>query len=116
MVVIRCIICNKQIEKSSYAHKNICGSECFAIDYWNDKVLLQDNPRVVRVNGEHYYIGKESLEKNNNNKSFNGFGGRKFVVKFFDGRFVKTTNLWHNGKIPKEFRKSLPDNAEFVEA
>ena len=106
---MKCVICNKEIEKSSYYDKIICSSECFMIDFWNEKVNDKNNINVVRAEGEQYYIGNE-----NNNNSFRGFGGRKFVVKFFDGREVVSTNLWYNGAIPEDFKERLLDNAEFV--
>jgi hypothetical protein len=30
--------------------------------------------------------------------------------------FVKTTNLWHRGKVPARWSKSLPEDAEFRSA
>ena len=54
---MQCIICGKEVDKSSYSHKIICSSE---------------------------------------------------------GRIVKSTNLWHNGTIPENFRDVLTDNAEFI--
>jgi endogenous inhibitor of DNA gyrase (YacG/DUF329 family) len=106
---LQCIICGKEIEKSSYSHKIICSSECFHIDFWNDNVEIKDDPKVVRVNGEQYYIGKE-----NSHSLFRGFGGSKYIIKFFDGREVVSTNLWYNGKIPDSHKELLPDNAEFI--
>jgi hypothetical protein len=106
---LQCIICGREIDESKYSHKIICSSECFHIDFWNDNVEIKDDPKVVRVNGEQYYIGKE-----NSRSSFRGFGGNKFTIKFFDGREVVSTNLWYNGKIPKDYKELLPDNAEFI--
>ncbi len=81
-------------------------------DFWKSKVEIKDNPNVARINGVHYFIGDEN-EKGTN--SFRGFDGKKFKIKFNDGREVETTNLWYNGKIPKEYEKDLPDNAIFIE-
>jgi len=106
---MKCIICGKEIEKSSYYHKVICSSECFGIDFWNDWVEKKDDPRVARIDGTHYYIGNE-----NEKGSFRGFGGRKFKIRFNDGREVITTNLWHQGEISNDFKEKLPDNAVFV--
>lgn len=106
---MKCIICDKEIEKSSYSHKIICSRECFHIDFWNDNVAIKDDLKVVRIKGEQYYIGKEDSRS-----PFRGFGGRKNIIKFFDGREVNTTNLWFNGKIPEDYKELLPDNAEFV--
>ena len=106
---MNCIICNKEIEKSRFSHKIICGDKCFKIDFWNDKVKVKDDPRTARISGRHYHISEE-----NSRSPFKGFGGCKSVIKFFDGREVITTNLWHNGEIPESHRGLLPDNAEFI--
>lgn len=108
---MNCVICNKEIEKSSFDHKVICSDECFYIDFWNDKVKIKDNPRTVRIDGKHYHISNENSEN-----PFRGFGGHKNVIRFFDGREVVSTNLWHNGTIPESHRELLPDNAEFIKS
>ena len=105
---MQCIICNKEIDKSRYSNKILCSTECFMIDYWNDRVK-DINPKVAIIKGEHYTIGNEK-EKG----GFRGFGGRKFIINFFDGRIVETTNLWYQGVIPEDFKDSLPDNAQFI--
>ena len=106
---MNCVICNKEIEESSYSHKIICSDECFYVDFWNDKVKIKNDTRTARINEKHYHIGEE-----NSNSSFRGFGGDKCVIKFFDGREVVTTNLWHNGTIPESHKELLPDNAKFI--
>lgn len=88
----------------------MCSSECFHVNYWNEKIEDKDNPKVVRIDGTQYYIGKET-----GNHGFKGYGGRKFKIKFFDGRIVETTSLWHNGDIPEEHKNMLADNAEFIQ-
>jgi hypothetical protein len=72
---------------------------------------LAKHPSFVRANGRHYIIGDE---EGNLVFGMRGFGGERFIVKFHDGRIVKTTNLWAQGVIPERFRDRLPDNAEFV--
>lgn len=106
---MNCIICGKEIEKSSYSHKVLCSSECFDIDYWNDQVKDKNDPRIVRINGEQYYIENENLKS-----SFRGFGGRKYKIRLFSGIEITTTNLWYNGEIPESHKELLPDNAEFI--
>lgn len=81
---------------------------CFKCCFWAAKVKIRDKPNVVRIEGYHYQIGNEGSDL-----AFRGFGGRKFVVLFDDGRRVETTNLWHQGKIPEYFKERLPDNAKF---
>lgn len=106
---MNCIICGKEIKKSSYTNAILCSSECFHINFWNEKVEGKDDPRVVRIKGEQYYIGDE-----NSTSYFRGCGGAKFKIRFFDDREVTTTNLWYNGTIPDSHKELLPDNAEFV--
>ena len=108
---MKCVVCDKEIIESRFSHKVICSDECFYIDFWNDKVKIKDNIHTVRIDGRHYHIGNENSKSTS---SLRGFGGDKFTIKFFDGREVSTTNLWHNGTIPESHRKLLPDNAEFV--
>jgi len=83
---------------------------CFHCNFWNEKVAIKDEPRVVRIDGVHYSIGVE----NENIRSFRGFGGRYFKIEFFDGRIVETTNLWCQGTISVYFKHLLPDNAKFI--
>ena len=82
---------------------------CFGCAYWTLKVELKDDQSSVRIDGVQYFIGSEI------NKAFSGFGGHEFNIRFFDGRLVKTNNLWHNGTIPAQFRTKLTDNAEFLD-
>jgi hypothetical protein len=106
---MNCIICGKEIEKSSFTNAVLCSSECFHINFWNEKVEERDDPRIVRVDGKQYYIGNED-----DSSHFRGFGGTRFVIQFFDGRKVISTNLWYNGEIPESHKELLPDNAEFI--
>lgn len=65
----------------------------------------------IRVNGGHYLDGGQR----GGNTTWNGFGGRIFRVRMFDGREFETNNMWFQGNIPQHFRERLPDNAEFIE-
>ncbi len=105
---MKCIVCNKEINKSMFNNAILCSSECFHINFWNELADIKDDPHVVRVDGVHYYIGNETQ------RGTRGFGGAKFHIKFFDGREVITTNLWHNGTIPESHKELLPDNAIFL--
>ena len=79
---------------------------CFTCHHWARLLELADDPKTVRAKGHHYRIGPEG-------EPFSGFAGTKFVVKFYDGRVVTTTNLWHQGEIPERFRGRMLDNAVF---
>lgn len=106
---MNCIICEKKIEKSSYTNAILCSSECFYFHFWNEKVEAKNNPMIARINGKQYHISDE-----NSKSFFRGFGGLKLKIRFFDGREIVTTNLWHNGVISESHKKLLPDNAEFI--
>jgi hypothetical protein len=85
------------------------GNNCFDCSFWVRKINLtgEDIARRVVVEGQHYMVAPED-------GSFKGFGGRRFHIRFFDGREIDTGNLWHQGIIPVRFREAMPDNAVFV--
>ena len=105
----KCVICGKEIERSQYTNKVICSSECYEVDFWNDMLLIKDDPNTVRIDGTHYIIGYEKQDG-----GFRGFCGRKFKIEFFDGRIIDTTNLWYQGEIKEGYKELLPDNAKFI--
>jgi hypothetical protein len=109
--MLKCENCGKEIEKSNYMHYTVCSNNCFTDMFWKDKIEIKDDPRTVRINGQHFYIGKEDKK---GNPEWRGFAGKLFIIKFNDRRIVKTTNLWYNGTIPEKFRKELQDNAELM--
>lgn len=84
---------------------------CFNCHYWQLRVEMRDNPRMIRVDGTVYVVGKESPKERS---AFRGFGGAPFyILRHGENVPFKTTNLWHNGKIPEHFKSLLPDNASF---
>ena len=86
---------------------------CYNCNFWVDKLEQSDNINVARIDNNHYTIGKED-----DNRGFRGHAGRQFKIKFYKDRYsgnpITTTNLWHQGEIPKRFRPFLPNNAEFI--
>jgi hypothetical protein len=89
---------------------------CFECNFWFDKLELTKRGYhtvpgdLVRVEGVHYVIGQSRPA----GTPFLGHGGRKFKIRFNDGREEMTNNLWCQGTIPEHFRKQLPDNATFI--
>ncbi|WP_067184506.1 hypothetical protein [Microtetraspora niveoalba] len=67
-----------------------------------------DLTKRVVVDNVHYLIG-------DGKGSFQGFGGRRVDIEFFDGRKVTTTDLWHQGTVPPKWRHRFPNNARFVQ-
>ena len=106
---MKCVICGKEIEKSIYTNDIICSSKCFTKHYWLERVNNISSPNQVVINGCMYQIDREDACS-----AFRGFDGEVFFIEFNDGRIVKTTNLWSNGKIPEEFRDRLKDNAHWL--
>lgn len=103
---MKCVICGKEIEKSSYANKVLCSSACFHEDFWNE-CLDED---AIIVNGECYHDGGRKPE---GYSGFLGHSGREFTIKMLaDGSVINTNNLWYNGEVPEE--RKVPDNAVFV--
>ena len=62
----------------------------------------------VVIDGICYHV----KEENRDNYGFRGFDGRPFKIQLDNGDIYYTTNLWYNGKIPKEYYKG--DNARFI--
>ena len=81
---------------------------CFFCAYWIRQHRQDMSGRTFAiVNGSHYVLCERS-------SLFNGFDGKKYTIRFKDGKVVECNNLWSQGEIPEQFRKDMPDNAEFV--
>lgn len=105
---MKCIICGKQIEKSSYSNAVLCSSECFHVNYWN--TIVKEKHKHVFIKGECMAIGDEDPTNR-----MRGFGGHKFSIKILTtGEIIETTNLWYQGVVPESHKELLPDTAEFV--
>lgn len=98
-----CKVCGKVIPDPAPYSLQICSQTCFYEDFWNEAL---DEDAII-IEGKCYHMEPEKSDS-----TFRGFGGRKFTVKFNDGRVVETTNLWLNGDIPKE--RKVSDNAVFI--
>ena len=109
--MITCNICGKQENPGKFVEESAKDIQrtnlCFECLFWKAKTSIRDRLNVARIDGDHFIINESDTV------SKRGFDGRKFTIKFFDGREITTTNLWHQGKIPEHFRKALEDNAEF---
>lgn len=116
--MVKCVICGKEIKESYYRDEIpiLCGSECFHVNFWNEKAEKYGNgtneyaKTVAIVDGSHYTFHPDV------DVDFRGFGGRQFKIVFHDGRVVQSKNVWHQGTIPQTHKHLLPDNAIFVES
>jgi hypothetical protein len=109
-VVVTCVECQTRHHfdlGDDVAERLVRESCCDSCDFWRQREAMKDDPRVVRVHGQHYLIGEPFL-------CFRGFGGQRFIIEFFDGRRVESDCLWTQGIIPPHFRERMPDNARFV--
>lgn len=81
----------------------------FLKSYWADMADRGTKKEFVPVicNWIHYVIGDED-------SALKGFGGSRFEIKYIDGRIAHTTNLWHQGTIPEDFRHLFTNNASSV--
>ena len=104
-----CEICGQQIEKSMFSNAVLCSAKCHTAHYWLERVKNKDSKTQVVIGDTMYQI-----EPEDDIGAFRGYDGALFYVKFYDGRLVRTTNLWFNGKIPEAFRSLLPPNAELM--
>lgn len=91
--------------------------KCISHATWLHAIQHAWEPAQARIKGHLYDIRPEPIvdKRYPEPTGGKGFGGRPFTIRFFaDNRIVKTENLWSIGPIPEEYRKALPDNAEFV--
>lgn len=97
---MKCSVCGKEIEESSYLDCIVCNSSaCYNTYYWME--IVKENKKEERhfiEDGVVYCIGKENSYGNR------GYGGRLFVFELENGKVFKTTNLWLNGECPEAFR------------
>jgi len=108
-MIYKCVECGESVNSDScFGGKDMESRQlCFNCNFWLGKLPLTN--RHVVIDGGLYFIGNEDK-----GEIFRGFGGRKFTIKRNNGEIIKTTNLWHNGKIPDRFKDKFPDNAEFM--
>lgn len=104
-----CKACGKTYTKK-LSPKAYLEDNCFDCSFWLFKTEYPKDlvERRVIVDGEHFMVSVET------GPGFQGFGGRQFIIQFFDGRLIATNNLWSQGTIPELFREMLPDNAIFL--
>lgn len=107
METYKCKICGKEFTNRRWTTL-VCSDECFEDNYWLERVNDIKNKNRVIIDNSVYYIADE------NACGSRGFDGAIFYIHFFDGREVRTTNLWSNGQIPEKYLKQLPDNARWM--
>ena len=109
-----CTCCGKEDDPDSFINGEtksmmIEKTVCFSCAYWYTKVSTINDPEIAIIDGRYYAVG-HALP----GAGVAGFGGRKFIIKFNDGREVTTFDLWNGSSIPPEFLEMFPDNAKFI--
>lgn len=84
---------------------SVACERCSRNGFWLEKILIMDDPRVVRIGGKHYMLRELRAPRRSTVEAH---------VLFHDGRRASSRKLFHQGEIPSYFRRALPDNAEFV--
>lgn len=76
--------------------------------FWEDQ--LSNRTNAVVIDGDHYRIGDENAPEWSK-----GMGGDEFrILVHKTKKLIITTNLWHQGTIPEEYLKKLPNDASFA--
>jgi hypothetical protein len=111
MMEITCKLCGQEDNckwLEPVRSRMISKQHCFYCNHWDEIAeRFEAGEQFVFVEGKSYMDG-------GNKSSLKGFGGRKFIIKFFNGTILESTNLWTQGIIPERFRTRLKDNAEFT--
>ena len=113
--MLKCKDCGVEGYYTDYVgqEKSIIDSEgvCFSCAFWRVRVpgLKTPAPTTAIIDHRLYTIGPRTEYSRHN-----GMAGRKFVIKFHDGRIVSTRDLWSSGEILEKYRAEIPDNAEFL--
>lgn len=81
---------------------------CFSCNHWRG-IAATKHKRTI-VDGSCYTVCAE-----NASGYFRGFGGAKFIFKNKKtGEITESTNVWHQGTVPPEWKEELPDTHESV--
>lgn len=107
-----CYVCGGVI-KLSYYHKEVLKAKqvCFLCDLWTN---IEVDHYTAIIDNIFYTIKSYVSVKNPKDNFFLGFSGKTFYVKWFDGRVVKSNNVWHGGDVPTIFQHKFSNNAEFI--
>lgn len=107
--IIICSVCGKKQNLNEYASdfsKNLKRYVmCFHCHFWMIDVGASN---YVVIDGAAYSIGEEEWD------GIRGYGGKRFIIKRKNGCIIETTNLWHRGDVPDEFKDKFLDDAVFL--
>lgn len=109
---MKCEICGKEIEKSSYSSAILCSSECFGKHFWNE-IVKDKNNRII-INGNCYVDGGN--KPNAIHTSWLGFEGIEFAIETLEKQEPKVPITIRKSKdlivleCPNCGRESIPRN------
>jgi hypothetical protein len=98
---------------------------CFSCNFWAD-MRRRDNERdsFVVIEGRssntgkvqrwHYSYDANEPWVDTSHRRMLGHGGAVFNVEFFDGRKIRTNNMWCQGIIPLQFWNDFEPNGRLV--
>ena len=93
---------------------------CFHCAFWyniiiTDRSIIENASIPVVVNHTHWsFPSDEPIHiKESNFWSWRPIPTMHYIL-FEDGRIAKTNQLWHQGTVPKEFHKLIPNNDVFI--
>ncbi|MBP5578664.1 MAG: hypothetical protein J6X56_04160 [Ruminococcus sp.] len=106
----KCRVCGKEFTVSTfYNDTDVCSYQCHTTEYWQN--ILNDTAIIIK--GHCFHDLGAFVAGSVKRPPVVGFSGRKFRIRFNDGRELDTNNLWHDGRIPKEL--TTADNAEIID-
>ena len=105
---MKCTVCGKEFSHAPVYGDDLCSFECHQTLYWDTRL---DNNAII-IKGHCFHDLGAFIGGSGKRPPVIGFAGRKFRIRFNDGRELDTNNLWHDGRIPKEMNTA--DNAEII--
>lgn len=93
---------------------------CFSCAFWRGRTIAmyrsRNRHKLAAVMSDQKRIGIYFVDKPKyTNTRWNGFGGAKFRIRFFDDdTIVESNNVWFNGYVPPIWQPCLQPNAEII--
>lgn len=106
---VSCPLCGKPDSYATYSgevgQRMKITSECFNCAFWE---IRADEGCPTVIDHCVYTPGTRTTG------DYRGMAGRRFDIRYFDGREIATVDLWSGGVIPERWRERLPNTAEFI--
>lgn len=116
-----CITCGQLCSEyaDNYFHLDpIAKGNCFSCYHWMGVFDEARNTgcHVILDDGDHYSINldRPMVETDSHGRANLGHSGHEFTIRFNDGRYVDTNNMWSQGTMRKYWLGLHPPNARLV--